>query len=381
MSEVAASIVLALNFGSSSLKAASYLVTSDVAGENSDPRETGRTSVATENEKRLAPGFDADRLLDRALEQLASLSAPPAVVAHRIVHGGDRPGPAELTADTLAELQVLSALAPVHQPPALELIRAARKRWPSARQIGVFDTSWHQSIPETHRLFPLPYTLFERGVKRYGFHGIAFQSAVRQLTTLAPEVARGRLVLAHLGGGSSLSAVLGGRCVNTTMGMTPLAGVPMSTRPGSLDPGVLLHLQRALGLSPDEIDRMLWHESGMKGLSGETGDMRALLASGSQGAQRAIDVYVARVAQEIAAMAACIRGIDGLVFTGGIGAHAAGIRSRLATELDWLGVKVEPGLNRADAREITSPEAPVRVFALKVDEELELALAAASMVE
>ena len=371
--------LLALNFGSASLKAASFLFPTNGDGRRAEPSELARITIESVPERSRAPGGDAEKILAEAMQQLTSLREPPAVVAHRIVHGGDRPGPTELTQATLDELQSLSALAPLHQPPALALVHAAIRRWPDARQIGVFDTSWHQTLPETRRLFPIPYPLYLRGVKRYGFHGLAFQSAMRQLIQLVPDKANARFVLAHLGGGSSLCAVLDGRCVATTMGMTPLDGIPMSTRPGSLDPGVLLHLQRALGMAPDEVDQLLWHESGLKGLSGETGDMRQLLASDSEGARRAIDVYVAAVAQGIAAMAACMRGVDGLAFSGGIGAHAAEIRRRVANELEWLGLRIDPGLNRIGAREITASEATVRTFALAIDEELEVALAAASV--
>jgi len=376
----AARTVLALNFGSASLKAASYSLLTSVAGERPTARQTGRISVATTNDTPNTPEENAKALLTAVVERLPALRETPDIVAHRIVHGGDRRGPMELTQATLTELQVLSTLAPLHQPPALALVRAAIQQWPDARQIGVFDTSWHQTMPEQHRVFPLPYPLYNAGVKRYGFHGLAFQSAMRQLSGIAPELSHGRIVLAHLGGGSSLCAVLDRHCVNTTMGMTPLGGIPMASRSGSLDPGVLLHLQRGLGMSPDEIDRLLWRDSGLKGLSGESGDMRKLLASGSDGARRAIDVYVSGVVQGIAAMAASIRGIDGLVFSGGIGAHAAGIRARVTDELEWMGIGIAPGLNQAGALQIASPAAAVQTFVLPVDEEQEM-VGAIAMLE
>lgn len=371
--------MLVLNLGSTELKAASFSIPAGSLGDNKAPFEIERIAIQADHRDARAPGPASDRLLAEVVERLPSLRTRPAVVAHRIVHGGDHAGAAELSVELLEELQAFSALAPLHQPPALALVRAASQRWPHARQVAAFDTSWHQSMPEICRVLPIPYTLYLRGVKRYGFHGLAFQSAMRQLALLAPGLARGRVVLAHLGGGSSLSAVVDGRCVNTTMGMTPLDGIPMSTRPGSLDPGVLLHLQRALGLGEDEIDQLLWHESGMKGISGETGDMRQLLVSGSEGANRAINVYVCAVVQGIAAMAASMRGIDGLVFSGGIGAHAATIRSRVCGQLDWLGVGIDPGANAQHARELSAPNAGVRTFALAVDEALEIALAAAAL--
>lgn len=371
--------VLALNVGSASLKAASYALLPDAETSRPAARETGRISVESTPGPATNPEDHAGKLLAQVAKRLPDLSGTPDVVAHRIVHGGDRPDPVELTPTTLAELEGLSALAPLHQPPALALVRAAIQRWPDARQIGVFDTSWHHTMPETYRVLPIPYSLYSKGVKRYGFHGLAFQSAMRQLTGIAPAIAAGRVVLAHLGGGSSLCAVYNGRSVNTTMGMTPLGGIPMATRSGSLDPGVLLHLQRDLDMPPDAIDALLWRESGLKGLSAESGDMRELLASGSEGARRAIDVYVSGIVQAIAAMAASVGGIDALVFSGGIGLHAPGVRARVADELEWMGLSIDRGSNQSGAPEISSSTARVRQFVVSVDEERQMADAIAML--
>lgn len=371
-------ILLVLNLGSSSLKAASYALPADREDAAPDvggggARETGRGSAEPGHDPSATLDDTAGRLLAEIAAQLPSLHDAPDVVAHRIVHGGDRSGPVELTTAAQDALARLSSLAPLHQPPALALVRAAIARWPAARQVGLFDTSWHRTMPPLHRVLPIDHALYARGVKRYGFHGLAFQSAMRQLGQCAPELARSRIVLAHLGGGSSLCAVRDGAAVNTTMGMTPLGGIPMATRCGSLDPGVVLHLQRELGLSPDAIDRLLWRDSGLKGLSGESGDMRVLLASGSAGAQRAVDVYVSGIVQGIAAMAACIGGIDALVFSGGIGAHAALVRERVVTGLEWLGLGIDPGLNQSGAVAIGSAVATVRTFVLAIDEAGEMA--------
>ncbi len=211
------------------------------------------------------------------------------------------------------------------------------------------------------------------------FHGLAFQSAMRQLGQMAPELSQDRIVLAHLGGGSSLCAVRGGRSVNTTMGMTPLGGIPMETRTGSLDPGVLLHLQRRLGMTTEQIDQLLWRESGLHGLSGESGYMRQRLSSTSDGAALAVSVYVAGVAQGIAAMAACIQGIDAVVFSGGIGSHAPEIRARVVAELQWLGLGIDAQANQAGAVELTAPAATARTFAVPIDEEREMLDAIAAM--
>lgn len=363
--------LLALNVGSASLKAASY-----VLSRESGVHETGR---ATTEEVHGASTQAPESMLCAVTARLPALDAPDAIV-HRIVHGGDRASPLELTPTLLDELDGLSHLAPMHQPPALALARGAMQRWPKARHYGAFDTSWHLSMPERYRLLPLPIDLYAQGIRRYGFHGLAFQSAMRRLGSLAPERASGRIVLAHLGGGSSLCAVHDGHCVNTTMGMTPLGGIPMSTRPGSLDPGVVLHLQRRLGISPPDLDRLLWKESGLKGLSGGSGDMRELLASPSGPARRAVEVYVAGVVQGVAAMAACIGGIDVLAFSGGIGIHAAPVRAGVVSALGWLGLALDDDLNQQSAAEVSGPDASVRTFALPVDEELEMADAVSGLV-
>ena len=326
------------------------------------------------------PTHAPDSILSAVAARLPALGEPDLIV-HRIVHGGDRASPLLLSAALLHDLEALASLAPLHQPPALALVQAASQRWPSARHYGAFDTAWHLSMPDHHKLLPLPIAFYGQGIRRYGFHGLAFQSAMRQLGNLAPELTHGRIVLAHLGGGSSLCAVRDGQCVNTTMGMTPLGGIAMSTRPGSLDPGVILHLQRNLGIPPADLDRLLWRESGLKGLSGESGDMRVLLASPSKRAMRAIDVYVAGVAQGIAAMGASIGGIDALTFSGGIGMHAPSVRADIVDALGWVGAHIDDSLNQQRAVEVSSPGAPVRTFVLNVDEELEMANAVAGFVE
>lgn len=364
--------LLALNVGSASLKAASYLLARDTGAH-----ETGRTAT---DEVHGGPRQAPESLLSLVTTQLPVVDEP-VLIAHRIVHGGDKPSPLELTERVLGDLDALASWAPLHQPPALALARAAMRRWPKARHYGAFDTSWHLSMAEQHRLLPLPIALYAHGIRRYGFHGLAFQSAMRQLVRRAPALAGGRIVLAHLGGGSSLCAVHGGRCVNTTMDMTPLSGIPMSTRPGSLDPGVILHLQRGLGIAPEVLDRMLWKESGLKGLSGESGDMRVLLASPSEDARRAIAVYVAGAVQGVAAMTASIGGIDALVFSGGIGMHAAPVRACIVGALAWLGLAIEGDLNQQSAPEISHPDARVRTFVLPVDEEFEMADAVAGLVD
>jgi acetate kinase len=365
--------VLALNLGSASVKAACYAVRS---GRGSGIELVARATL--EGGRRDEVKDDAPALLERLLETLP-LGAGLATVIHRVVHGADRRGPEILTPETLSDLDVLSDWAPLHQPPALELARAALARWPRAVHLAAFDTSWHRTMPERHQVLPLPFELYRRGVKRYGFHGLAFQSVMRQLALASPDLANRRVVLAHLGGGSSLCAVNDGRSVDTTMGLTPLDGIPMGTRTGSLDPGVILHLQRDLALPAADIDRMLWRDSGLRGLSETSGDMRQLLAADSAGSHRAIDAYVDGVAKGIAAMATSLRGIDALVFSGGIGRQAPAVRARIAEALDWLGLALNEQANADNALLISLASSSAKCYVVEVDEEREMALIAVEL--
>ena len=366
----AAPTLLSINAGSASLKMATFRA----ANDDREPELIERTSIELDGAS-LAPQEAVQHALEVARAQLPSLSGPIAAIGHRIVHGADRPSPLELSPELIEQLTRLSPLAPLHQPVALALVHATHALWPQVRQFAVFDTSWHHTLPEQHRVLALPRALQAQGVRRYGFHGLAFQSALRELSRIAPELDQARLVLAHLGGGSSLCAVREGVSVNTTMGMTPLSGVPMATRPGSLDPGVMVHLQRTLGWSVDAIERVLWRESGLLGISGVSGDMRTLLASSSPGAQLAVQIYASAVAQAIAAMATCIGGVDALVFSGGIGANARPVRNRILAELAWLGFSPEtaPGGALGPSARRSRPAS----FAVHIDEELEIARAIA----
>jgi acetate kinase len=354
--------VLALNMGSTGVKAGSF--DADSVG-----RLRKRSGANIESSDEAFSMVDRGDALLEELGRLPVLETAPDVVTHRVVHGGDRDGPARLTNNELVSLQTLSSLAPLHQAPELTLARSAMRRWPDCEHIAVFDTCWHRTMPEVHQWFALPDALHERGVQRYGFHGLAFASGMVRVAELAPDLARKRVVLAHLGGGSSLCAVRDGVSISTTMGMTPLGGVPMATRPGSLDPGIVLHLQRALGMSNEEIDHLLWRNSGLRGMSGESGDMRRLLASDAPRSRRAIAVYVSLVAQGVAAMAACVGGIDVLGFSGGIGQNAPAVRAAICKQLDWMGTRVDPAANESNRAELTASGASVSTLVLAIDEE------------
>ena len=363
--------ILTLNVGSATVKAAYYAV--DAQGALITPAARTKIAVLPEDAH---DARSADRWLSQLLVQLPAGAGQPTRVAHRVVHGASRPGPAIVTEALMTELTALTPLAPLHQGPALRLIDAARHRWPGVPQVAAFDTSWHATLAPWARRLPLPASLHAVGVQRYGFHGLAFASAMRQLTALDPALATTRLVLVHLGGGSSLCAVADGRSVDTTMGLTPLDGVPMATRSGTLDPGVVLYLAQTLGMTLPEIEHLLWRESGLRGLAGGSGDMRELLADPSDAAIGAREQYAIRVAQAIAAMATSVAGMDAIVFSGGIGDGAAPIRARVAEHLRWTGLRLETTANDAGIARINALDSTIGAFVVHADEECELAMAA-----
>ncbi|HET8701734.1 MAG TPA: acetate/propionate family kinase [Nitrococcus sp.] len=258
-------------------------------------------------------------------------------IGHRIVHGGEHfTAPVVLTDAVLEELATLIPLVPLHQPHALSAVKTLAALYPRPVQIGCFDTAFHAGQAPVFRHYALPKELREQGVRRYGFHGLSYEWIAYVLETRHPALAKARVVAAHLGNGASLCAMQAGKSVDTTMGMTALDGLPMGTRCGSLDPGVPIYMMRQLGLSADEIDRILSYESGLKGLSGISGDTRELVASDSPAARFAIDFFCMMTAQHVARMAVALGGMDALVFTGGIGEHQSGIRERILHHLGFL---------------------------------------------
>lgn len=295
-----------------------------------------------------------------------------AIVGHRIVHGGAGVhGPAPLEEGLLGRLRGLSAAAPLHQPQSLALVDAVSARHPGMLQIGCFDTAFHASLkPEAWR-FALPRRYEQEGLRRYGFHGLSYEFIAARLRQISPHSAQGRVIVAHLGAGSSLCAMHDGISVDTSMGFTPLDGLAMATRCGALDPGALLYLLRQ-GQTVAELEDMLYRKSGLLGVSGLSGDMRILLASEAPAARDAMDLYVFRVVREIGALAASLGGLDGLVFTGGIGENAAMIRARVCDRLAWLGLHLAPEANaRNDAAIGTA--ASIGVWVLPTDEEAVIA--------
>jgi len=317
-----------------------------------------------------------------AVTEVASLDEAPAdvnAVGHRVVHGGARfREPTLIDQGVLAVLREVSALAPLHNAPALAAIEEARRRLP-VPHVAVFDSAFHSTLPAESAIYALPRRWREEwGIRRYGFHGLSVQWAAQQVR--AP-----RLVVAHLGGGCSVTAVLEGRSVDTTMGFTPIEGVPMATRSGSIDPGAVLHVLRTRALTADEVDHALEHESGLVGLSGRSGrvdELERLERAGDQAAGLALAVFSRRVAQAIAAMATSLGGLDAIVFTGGIGEHSAGIRERIAAQLGFLGVELDADANRAAAADadVASHGSQARVVVIRAREELMIAGAVAATV-
>ncbi len=303
------------------------------------------------------------------------------VVGHRVVHGGDRfAGPAVLDDANIDELDKLVALAPLHQPQALRVIRAVKNLRPALAQTASFDTAFHATQSDLVRRFALPRALHDRGIKRYGFHGLSYKFIARQLRDQAPEVAAGNVIVAHLGNGVSLCALDGGESRDCSMGFSTLDGIPMATRCGTLDPGVLLYLLRTSGRTSGNLEEMLYYRSGLLGVSGISGDMRDLLKDRRREAAEAVDLFTLRIAGEISRMTATLGGLDGLVFTAGIGEHQPEVRASICNRLRWLGVDLELDENSADALIISTPESKIRTFVIPTDEEQIIADEALSLL-
>ena len=295
-------------------------------------------------------------------------------VGHRVVHGGPNYAePLVLRPDIIAELEEFIPLAPLHQPHNLSGIAAAHSAFPDAMQVACFDTAFHRSHSWVNDTFALPRALYEKGVRRYGFHGLSYEYVSARLGEIAPEVAQGRVVIAHLGAGASMCAVKGGRSVASTMSFSPLDGLPMGTRCGQLDPAVVLYLLDHEGMSSKEIGDMLYKKSGLKGLSGLSGDMRELEDASTPEAEQALDYYVSRIRQEVGGLAAAMSGLDAMVFCGGIGENSACIRRRVCEDLHWIGIDVDEARNKRAETLISAAGSRAKVFVIKTGEEAMIA--------
>jgi len=359
-------LVLTVNAGSSSLKFALFDCTSADAPRRLDGGHIERIGLAD------GPGPDA--ALEQLMQWVGERAAQPlAAVAHRIVHGGPAHSePARLTEQLVGELRALSPYDPDHMPQELQLAEALQRRFPELAQIACFDTAFHHAMPRVAQLLALPRRLQSRGLRRYGFHGISYSYLMHALERVAgAAAARGRIVLAHLGNGASLAAVRELHPVDTSMAFTPAAGVPMSTRSGDLDPGLVWYLARTEGLDAAAFNRMINKESGLLGVSGSSSDMRDLLAreASDEGARDAIALFCYQVRKCIGAYAAALGGLDSLVFAGGIGEHAAPVRARICEGLGFLGVALDPVRNAAHAPLISAEAGTVAVRVIPTDEE------------
>mgnify|MGYP005838362777 CR=1 FL=1 len=380
--------ILVVNAGSSSIKFELFEVGS---GERLSSRLEGQIEGIGVQPRLLATAADGERLADERFEParvtdveaaqdvvgawLAQrLERPPLAVGHRVVHGGpDYAQPVRLDARVLADLERFVPLAPLHQPNNLAPIRALLRQNPDLPQVACFDTAFHRGHPALADRFAIPEPLYAEGIRRYGFHGLSYEYIAHRLGELDPELAAGRVIVAHLGSGCSMCALRAGRSIESTMGFTALDGLPMGTRPGQLDAGVVLHLMRAKGMDAAALEHFLYHECGLKGLSGLSNDVRVLLASSEPGAVLALEFFVYKIAQMTGWLAAALEGLDGFVFTAGIGENAPTIREAVAHRLGWLGLHLDPLANGAGETLISTPGSRVQVLVIPTDEELMIA--------
>ncbi|MCC7215596.1 MAG: acetate/propionate family kinase [Burkholderiales bacterium] len=380
-----ADAILVLNAGSSSLKFSLF----EIDGGAPLLVQRGQLEGLTTNTQFVAKGPDGTTLAEhswyRALghdgamthlvEHLRASLATSTLraVGHRVVHGGVRYShPVRVDAAIVAYLETLVPLAPLHQPHNLAPIHALLARSPQLPQVACFDTSFHRAMPEVAQAFALPAAITDRGVRRYGFHGLSYEYIASVLPGIDAGAARGRTVVAHLGNGASMCAMQGGVSVASTMGFTAVDGLMMGTRTGALDPGVVLYLMDELGMDVRAVEAMLYKESGLLGVSGVSSDMRTLLASNEPRAKFAVELFCYRLGRELGSMAAALGGLDALVFTGGIGEHAAPIRARVVEAARWLGLTLDPAANAAHGPRISAPGA-ARAWVVPTNEELMIA--------
>ncbi|HLP66313.1 MAG TPA: acetate/propionate family kinase [Rhizobium sp.] len=303
------------------------------------------------------------------LAQHFDLNAVSAV-GHRVVHGGDRfRGPVLLDAPTIDAIDALSPLAPLHQPQNIRLIRAVADLRPGLPQTASFDTAFHAGQAPVVRRFAIPRNLYDEGIKRYGFHGLSYAFVSAELARRRPDLSGARTVIAHLGSGASLCAVSEGKSRDSSMSFSTIDGIPMATRSGAIDPGVLFHLMRTKGMDREEVEDLLYHKSGLFGLSGISADSRVLLESDRPEAREALDVFIFRIAGEVARLSASIGGLDALVFTAGIGEHQPAIRKAVCDRLAFLGIALDDAANGANAEMVSTPQSRTKVFVIATDEE------------
>ncbi len=379
--------ILVLNAGSSSLKFSVYETGDDrglraeVHGQVEGIGTASRLQASnTEGQTlidRPVSGSTAEDAVVSAREWLADhIGRTNALhgIGHRVVHGGmEFIMPAMIDDRVMAGLERLIPLAPLHQAHNIAAIRALRTAAPEVRQVACFDTAFHAGQPPLAACFALPRELTAKGIRRYGFHGLSYEYIVSALPRIAPDLASGKLVIAHLGNGASLCAVDDGQGIATTMSFTPLDGLPMGTRVGALDPGVVLYLLQQEGMTAEAIERLLYEKSGLLGVSGLSSDMRVLLASDAPAAKEAVDLFIYRIGRELGSLVAALGGLDALIFTGGIGEHAAPIRARVCNDARWIGIELDEAANAAHGPLLSTAASKVQAWVIPTDENLMIA--------
>jgi acetate kinase len=380
--------ILVVNAGSSSVKFQIFAI----EGEGRLRRQIKGQMDGIGTRPRLrATGANDDPMADRAypIESVPNVPAAlaiaggwlrdeigidPIAVGHRVVHGGpDYDRPVLIDHGVVARLERLVPLAPLHQPHNLAPIRSILSNFPTLPQVACFDTAFHRSHGPLADHYAIPHQLHAEGVRRYGFHGLSYEYVAKALVQVAPEIAKGRVIVAHLGSGASMCALNGGRSVESTMGFTALDGLPMGTRPGQIDPGVILYLIAEKGMSATNVQNFLYRECGLKGLSGISNDMRELQGSEDPRAILAVEYFAYRIGLNAGMLAAALQGVDGFVFTAGIGENAAQFRARIMDRLAWLGVTIDRDENLRHARRVSGSDSSIPVYVIPTDEELMIA--------
>jgi acetate kinase len=379
-------LILVVNAGSSSLKFEVFEIGGGdalerrlkglISGIGTHPRLVAKDMHGATVIEEAYPAAEVGNLPDALARAQGRLrerfgGASPVAIGHRVVHGGTRfSAPTPIDDAAIEYLERLVPLAPLHQPNNLAPIKAMRLRAPDIPQVACFDTAFHRTHPELADRFAIPEALYREGVRRYGFHGLSYEYIASRLPVAAPEIAGGRVVVAHLGSGASMCALVAGRSVESTMGFTALDGLPMGTRPGQLDAGVVLYLLTEKGMDTKAVEHFLYHDCGLKGLSGLSNDVRDLLGSADPRAAMALDVFTYRIALFAGSLATAMGGIDGLVFTAGIGENAAPVRERVAARLAWLGLDLDPMANRDGGPRLSRPGSRIACYVIPTDEEL-----------
>jgi acetate kinase len=389
-------VILVINAGSSSLKfsvfdigaapAPSLFLQGQVEKIGTHPRLTARDAtrgllVERSLEPRAVPDHESAMAELAAWLRSAVPGARLTAAGHRVVHGGVTFAAPVLVDDkVLGRLDALTRLAPLHQPANLAGIRALRRSFPQLPQVACFDTAFHRGHPDLADRFAIPDELYEEGVRRYGFHGLSYEYIVQRLPGLAPREAAGRVIVCHLGSGASMCAIKSGRSLDSTMGFTALDGLPMGTRCGALDPGVVTYLIREKRMSADEVEKLLYNHCGLRGLSGISNDVRDLLESRDPAATLALEYFTYHVARQLGSLAAVLEGLDGIVFTAGIGEHSPEIRARICRRAAWLGLRLDDNANRANEPCISARDSAVTAWVIPTNEEAVIAQHTAELV-